>query len=239
MPSMQGKDGVMKTVAVIPAYNEEKTIAEIVAMTKKYCDYVVVSDDKSQDLTVYEANTHGAAVVINTDGGRGAGGATRRGLNESVKHNPDAVITLDGDGQHNPGEMLLLLEPIRRGEADIAIGSRFIYPPNGNMPKYRAFGIKTVNWLVNVFAPLKFTDTLCCYRAFTREAVAALPIEDNGFGFGTEMLIKARKKGLRIKEVPITSLYHEDFWQNSTLNPLRHGLSLVWATIKWRLRCAF
>lgn len=227
----------MKTVAVIPAYNEQKTIAEIVAMTKKYVDDVVVSDDNSRDSTVYEANTHGAMVVINMDGSRGAGGSTRRGLNAGERYYPDVLVTLDGDGQHNPAEMPLLLEPIRRGEADIVIGSRFIYPPNGNMPRYRAFGIKTVNLLVNAFSPVKFTDTLCCFRAFTREAVEALPIEDNGFGFGTEMLIKARKKGLRIKEVSVTSLYHEDFWQNSTLNPLRHGLSLVWATIKWRLRC--
>jgi len=228
----------MKTVAVIPAYNEEKTIAEIVDMVKKNCDYVVVSDDKSQDLTVYEANAHGAAVVINTDGGRGAGGSTRRGLDISIKQNPDVVVTLDGDGQHNPAEMLFLLDPIRRGEADIVIGSRFIYPSNGNMPRYRAFGIKIVNLLVNAFSPVKFTDTLCCFRAFTREAVEALPIEDNGFGFGTEMLIKARKKGLRVKEVPVTSLYHKEFRQNSTLNPLRHGLLLVWATIKWRIKCA-
>jgi len=183
-------------------------------------------------------NAHGAAVVINTDGGRGAGGSTRRGLDISIKQNPDVVVTLDGDGQHNPAEMLFLLDPIRRGEADIVIGSRFIYPSNGNMPRYRAFGIKIVNLLVNAFSPVKFTDTLCCFRAFTREAVEALPIEDNGFGFGTEMLIKARKKGLRVKEVPVTSLYHKEFRQNSTLNPLRHGLLLVWATIKWRIKCA-
>ena len=229
----------MKTVAIIPCYNEQKTIADIVAGAKRHCDVVLVSDDKSQDATVYEANVSGAAVAINTDGKRGAGSNTRRGLRSSYAEFADVSVTLDGDGQHNPAEILFLLEPIRRGEADIVIGSRFLYPSNGNMPRYRALGIKTVNWLCNVFSPVKFTDTLCCFRAFTRDAVEALPIEDNGFGFGVEMLIKARKKGLRVKEVPVTSLYHSDFWQNHTLNPLRHGLSLVWATIKWRIKCAF
>lgn len=227
----------MKTVAVIPCYNEQKTIAEIVDMVKKYCGDVVVSDDRSQDATVYEANTHGAAVVINTDGSRGAGGTTRRGLDAGERYYPDVLVTLDGDGQHNPAEILFLLEPIKRGEADIVIGSRFLYPLNGDMPRYRKFGIGIVNWLVNVFSPVKFSDTLCCFRAFTREAVKALPIEDNGFGFGVEMLIKARKKGLRVKEVPVTSIYHTDFWQNHTMWPLWHGLSLVWATIKWRVKC--
>lgn len=227
----------MKIVAVIPCYNEGKLISEIVDMSKKYCDSVVVSDDKSQDHTVYEANTHGAIVVMNMEGHKGAGGATKRGIEACIKDDIDVVVTLDGDGQHNPSEMPFLLEPIRHGTADIVIGSRFLYPPNGNMPKYRKLGIKTVTWLVNVFSPIKFTDSLCCFRAFTKGVAQALPIEDNSFGFGTEMLIKARKKGLRVKEVPITSIYNDDFWQNHTMWPLWHGLSLVWATIKWRIKC--
>ena len=233
---------MIKTVAVIPTYNEEKTIAEIVTMAKKHCARVIVVDNMSTDKTCEEAGKAMPCHNIYRSYVRGAGAATALGLAHSLNllkpYCCKAIVTLDGDGQHNPGEILLLLEPIRRGEADIVIGSRFIYPSNGNMPKYRAFGIKTVNWFVNVFSPVKFTDTLCCFRAFTREAVKALPIEDDGFGFGTEMLIKARKKGLRVKEVPVTSIYHEDFWQNHTMWPLWHGLSLVWATIKWRIKCA-
>lgn len=232
----------MKTVAVIPAYNEEKTIAEIVAGAKRRCDEVVVSDDYSTDNTYVEAIKAGAYAISDSYAifNRGAGRNTRRGMARAlIGANADVVVTLDGDGQHNPAEILFLLEPIKRGEADVVIGSRFLYPLNGDMPRYRKLGIKTVNWLCNMFSPVKFTDTLCCFRAFTREAVRALPIQDNGFGFGTEMLIKARKKGLRVKEVPVTSIYHADFWQNHTMWPLWHGLSLVWATIKWRLRCAF
>jgi len=226
-------------VVVIPCFNEAETIGDIVSEVKRQGANVIVSDDKSTDATVYWAEVKGAFVVKSNENCRGAGRNTRRGILVGRVGKSDIVVTLDGDGQHNPAEMLFLVEPIRRNEADVVIGSRFLEPHNDDMPRYRAFGIKAITWLVNIFSTVKFTDAQCGYRAFTIEALDKLPIEDNGFGFSVEMLIKARKNGLRIKEIPVTSLYHKEYRRNSTLNPIKHGLVVSWAVIKWRIKCAF
>ena len=226
----------MRIVAVIPAYNEETTITDLVKRALQYVNCgVIVVDDGSIDQTGWIAEKAGAEAV-KLWRNFGAGGATRMGLGFAKARDADVVVTLDGDGQHNPFEIPDVIAPILDGDADLVIGSRFI--GDYKMPAYRRFGIWVITELYNIGSRDRVRDSQSCFRAYNRKALELLEITEDGFAFSVETLIKARKNGLRIVEVPITCHYHERYWDNSTLNPVRHGLSVAWATIKWRLRLA-
>ncbi|MDN5319832.1 MAG: hypothetical protein PWP49_252 [Thermococcaceae archaeon] len=114
----------MKTLIVIPAYNEELTIGSVVALAKKYGDVLVV-DDGSKDRTSEIAQNAGA-IVIRHDVNKGKGAALKTGFGYALANGYDVVVTLDADGQHN---IPLLLKPILKGEADLVIGSRYLNVP--------------------------------------------------------------------------------------------------------------
>ena len=229
----------MKIIVVIPCYNEERHIREVVlgcmeySMINPYIDGVVVADDCSTDNTIDEADKVGAGYVQERNAKRGAGRNTKRGLDYAIELNGDQFVTLDGDGQHDPDNIPSLLRGLKR--ADFVVGSRFM---NGraNIKIYRYFGIKVITWLYNIGSGIKLTDAQCCFRAFSKYALEKTKITENGFAFSVETLVKARATGLRIKEVPVKCIYHREFGQNSTLNPIRHGLGVAFAVIKWRLK---
>ncbi|MEE9304548.1 MAG: glycosyltransferase family 2 protein [Thiotrichaceae bacterium] len=231
---MKSLEGKMKVVAVIPCYNEEKTIADIVTRTTKYVEKVVVADDCSIDKTVDIALKAGATVVAN-EIRQGFGGNMLSGISSAMTNGkPDIVVTLDGDGQHNPDEIPRVIEPILKGQTDIVIGSRFM--GDYDAPRYRKFGIDVITWLYNVGNEQKITDAQSCLRAYKREVLESVNLEEKGFGLSTEILVKARAKGFRIVEVPVSCIYHKEFSMNSSMNPIKHGLSVALCTIKWRLR---
>lgn len=246
----------MKTIAVIPVFNEENTIGRVVEETKKHCDVVVVVDDCSTDRTPQIIQKLGIKYALHGKN-KGTGAATRIGILMALRLGADVVVTLDGDGQHNPSQIPLFLSPFSiKDSADIAIGSRFFdtskYAPEelgfyscyaeglecdySNVPKYRKFGIDIVTWLYNLCHKQKVSDALCCFRAFSRGTLEKMVIEEDGFGFSTEILIKARKKGCKIIEVPVNCIYHKNYRQNSTFSPIKLGMILAWKTIFWRLK---
>jgi glycosyltransferase involved in cell wall biosynthesis len=146
------------------------------------------------------------------------------------------IVTLDGDGQHNPVYIDPILQPLKDGTADLVIGSRFL---NGDhAPSYRMLGITIINWLYNFGAKSKIADSQSGFRAFTKEVAVACPIAEDGFQFSTEFLIKARANGFRIVEVPISCVYQGN-GQDHSMNAIKHGLKVALATIKWRLKIEF
>ena len=114
----------MKTLIIIPAYNEELTIGSVVALARKYGDVLVV-DDGSADRTSEIARNAGA-FVIKHETNMGKGAALRTGFEYALSMDYKIVVTLDADGQHNPDEIPVLLEPIVNGKADLVIGSRYL-----------------------------------------------------------------------------------------------------------------
>lgn len=224
----------MKVIAVIPAYNEEKTIADVVKGAKKYCDEVIVVDDCSTDRTPQILWELGIKYLSHREN-KGVGAATWFGIKMALRQEADIVVTLDGDGQHNPAEIPTLLKPFKLyGNIGVVIGSRFL---NGSkIPQYRRFGIDIVNWLYNFGCKYKVSDSLSGFRAYSREFIKQVVIEENGFGYIPEILIKARKVNFGIVEVPINCKYFEDYKQNSTFNPIKLGIILAWKTIYWRLK---
>jgi glycosyltransferase involved in cell wall biosynthesis len=229
----------MKVIAVIPAYNEALMITKVVNQAKKYCDEVIVVDDYSTDRTPYIIhNLHNESIrCFPLSENSGAGFATELGVNIALHYKADIIVTLDGDGQHNPDDIPWLLKPILKNEADITIGTRLTNDYiKRNMPNYRQFGNNILTWLYNFGYKAKISDSQCGFRAFNSKVFDKIQIKEKGFGFIVEQLIKARKLQLRVKEVPVTCIYHDDFKLNSSMNPLKHGLITALKTVYWRIR---
>ena len=219
----------MKIIAVIPCLNEEHFIKDVVVKTINYVDKVIVIDDGSKDATARVAQEAGAEVVSHPRS-QGAGAATRTGFETALKHGADIVVTIDGDGQHNPEEIPRLLAPILKGQADLVIGSRFL-DPDTNMPHYRKLGIDAITWLYNWGSPVRVSDSQSGFRAHSRKLLEAVRITRKDFSFSIEVLVKSRRLGLVIAEVPVSCLYHAS---GSTMDPLSHGLRVAWSVFLHR-----
>jgi len=227
----------MAIVAVIPCYNEARSASDIITRASQYVGRVIVSDDNSTDNTIPIARKAKASITMNHTGKRGAGANTKRGIDAALALNPNIIVTLDGDGQHNPDEISKVVKPIIDNKANLVIGSRFMPRHYDNTaPLYRRVGIGIITSLYNIFSSHKLYDAQSCFRAFDVKALEVATITERGFPFSIETLVKARHARLRIVEVPISCIYHKEFGLNSSMNPIRQGVSLALATIKWRIR---
>ena len=228
----------MQITAVIPCYNAERHIEEVITKAQKYVNRVIVVDNMSTDRTAEIACEVNPGWDFKRCYVRGAGATTALGIAFSL--NPlkhlfaDIIVTLDSDGQHDPDEIPFVVQPLIEKKADLMIGSRFM--GDYEIPKYRKFGIDVITALYNIGKKQQITDGQSCLRAFTRDVAKNIKITENGFGFSTEFIIKARAHGYRIMEVPITCIYHKTHAENSTLNPVRHGLGVAFKTLKWRIK---
>ena len=220
-----------RITAVIPAYNAEKTIGDVVKQCLSYCDEVFVVDDGSKDKTTLVA-LEAKAKVFQLSQNHGAGFATAFGLNGVW--NSEVVVTVDSDGQHDPKEILSVCAPILNDKADLVIGSRFLEGSVASMLPYRKLGINIITDVYN-WGHLPITDAQCCFRAFRGSMLRRIIPQSHRFGFSTEMLIRARKNKLRIMEVPISCKYR-NLKQDSSMNPVIHGVSVLLDTIMWRVK---
>jgi len=211
-----------RTLIVIPAYNEELTIGSVVALAKKYGDVLVV-DDGSSDRTSEIAKEAGA-IVIRHERNVGKGQALKTGFEYALSRGYDFVVTLDADGQHNPDEIPLLLEPTIKGEADLVIGSRYLNESKKKIPVYRRFGLWVLNKSTKVVAGVD-VDSQSGFRAINRKALEKLNLNSTDYSVETDMVVKVREEGLKIKEVPISVRY--DVPKKHKKNPVSHGLSVL------------
>ncbi len=218
-----------RVVAAIPCYNEARFIGDVVRQTAPHVDVVIVVDDGSTDETTKVAQVAGARTVrLPTNMGPGA--AAQSCLRAAREAHADVLVTLDGDGQHDPAEIPTVIGPILSGEADLVIGSRFMGGYN-NVAPYRRFGIGVITLLYNLGARVQISDAQSCFRAYNRRALDTLRITEPGFGFSVETLVQARTAGLRIREVSISCRYHPE---SHSMNPVLHGLDVVLRVIKHR-----
>jgi glycosyltransferase involved in cell wall biosynthesis len=194
----------MKLVVVIPAYNEEKNIGSVLEGVKKYTKNIIVIDDGSEDKTSLIAKEKGALVYSHFIN-RGLGGALSTGIKAALRENPDIIITLDADGQHDPNEIPKLIKPTIEDEADFVIGSRFL--EKQQMPILRKFGNYFYN-LINWFLfGIKLTDTQSGMRAFNKKVAESLEIVTNGMEVSSEIIKEINIHNFKIKEVPIKAIY--------------------------------
>ena len=218
----------MKITIGLPAYNEEKNIASVITKLKKITDSIIVCDDGSSDMTS-EISKNLGAVVISHKKNMGYGAALRTIFQKSVELDSDILVTFDADGQHRVEDINKILQPLENNEADVVIGSRFL-DNESKIPNYRKIGIKVITKVTNASLKKKLTDSQSGFRAYNKQALTQISPSEMGMGISTEILIKASSKGLRIAEIPITVLYHDN---TSTHNPVSHGTSVLVSTIKF------
>ena len=212
-------------VAAIPAFNEERTIAKLVLEAQKHVDVVLVCDDGSTDSTAEIAERMGAD-VIRHDRNLGYGAAIKTLFITARELNADVLVTLDGDGQHDPSEIPSLVEPVLENKADIILGSRFLDSKKNGIPRYRSWGIKLISKLTGAASNHNFNDAQCGFRVYGRKALNCLNLVENGMGSSVEILMKAKKQGLTVAEVPAKCQYKE-LEKTSTQNPIEHGTSVL------------
>jgi glycosyltransferase involved in cell wall biosynthesis len=204
----------------MPAYNEGKYIGTMVLDARQYADEIIVVDDGSRDATAKIASLAGAH-VIRHEKNRGYGAAIRSLIAEARKRDPDMLVIIDADGQHDPGEIPLFSKSIEKGN-DFVIGSR--RQQKGRIPFYRRIGQGIILRTVSVLSKNKLSDSESGFRAFSRKALKAIDLKESGMAVSAETVAEAFKKGLKVAEVPITVTYNQD---SSTLNPLAHGFGVL------------
>lgn len=208
--------------AIIPAYNEEKTIGSVVLGTLQHTSKVIVVDDGSSDHTGEIAKLAGAELIIHpTNQGKGA--ALKTGF--QAASDADVIITLDSDGQHETSQIPQLVEPILNGEADVVNGSRYLNREDDETPAYRRVGQNVLDAATNLSGDLKITDSQSGFRAFAGHTIPVFGFHSTGYTIESEMLIDAAKAGLRIKEIQIEAIYGEE--SHHKANPVKHGVGVL------------
>lgn len=217
-------------VAAIPAFNEERTIAKLVLEAQKFVDVVLVCDDGSTDMTAEIAERMGAD-VIRHEKNLGYGRALKTLFTMARELNVDALVTLDADGQHDPRQIPQLVEPVLEKKADIILGSRFLDSEETDVPRYRSLGIKLITKLTGAASNQNIHDAQCGFRVYGRKALLGLNLIENGMGLSVEILMKAKKQGLTVAEVP-TSCQYKELERTSTQNPIQHGAGVLMSIIR-------
>lgn len=191
----------MQCLAIIPAFNEEESIASIIQETKKYVNQVLVVDDQSADSTGKIARLNGATVIYRSEN-KGVGAAMKAGIAHAKKLEPNIVITIDADGQHRPKDIPRLIQPIITGEADFVLGSRFLDGQPRNMSQIKRTGNRLITRITSFLAGVKLTDTQTGFRAFNRKVLLSLDLVSD-FTYTQEMILAICHKGFRCAEVPV------------------------------------
>ncbi|QQG38526.1 MAG: glycosyltransferase family 2 protein [Candidatus Woesearchaeota archaeon] len=216
----------MKTIAIIPAYNEEKNIERVIEGTKKYVNYTIVVNDGSIDKTVEKARK--ADLVLTHLVNMGKGLALKTGIEAAIQKKTDVIITIDADMQHDPDDIPRLLKEIKRG-SDIVIGSRTI---DKEMPFVLKFG----NWFLhNSFKKLfkvNIKDTQSGFRAFKSSIYPQLKWASEGYAVETEMLINLNKYNLEYKEIPIKAVYTDKYKGTTPVD----GIKIFLSMLLWKLK---
>jgi glycosyltransferase involved in cell wall biosynthesis len=193
----------MKTVAIIPAYNEETTLADVLQRTRDFVDEIIVVNDGSKDRTGEIARAHNVTVVEHVIN-RGLGAAIGTGFATALKRGADLAITLDADGQHDPDEIKKFIEAADKG-ADVVIGSRML--TRKGMPWYRQVANVLGNLVTFVLFGAWVTDSQSGFRAFNRHALQQIQIKTNRMEVSSELIAEAKRHKLKLVEVPIKAIY--------------------------------
>ena len=217
----------MSVLALIPCYNEGGRIADVVRGCLEHVDAVLVVDDGSTDATADEARQAGA-IVIAYEPNRGKGVALNLGYDYAVREGYDSVITLDGDGQHNPVEIPKFLEAAAPDDVHVVLGNRM--SDVATMPKIRRFTNRTTSFFVSRLSGQKMRDSQTGYRLIKTAVLKAVRCTTRNYEAESEILIKAGRAGFHVTEVPIATIYHGG---KSSIHPLFDTLRFVRLVLRY------
>ncbi len=211
----------MKICIVIPTYNEAKTIASIIRKIRHQELEVVVIDDGSLDNT-YEIAKDNGAIVLRNENNEGKGASLIKGFHYAQDRDCDAVITMDGDGQHLPEEIPYFIRLAKYSNSGIFIGNRMFKIKN--MPFVRVFTNKLMSWLISFVAGQSIPDTQCGFRLIKKEVLEKINLKTSKYETESEIIIKASRLGFKIESVPIKSIYSGE---KSQINPVIDTLRFI------------
>ena len=193
----------MNVVAIIPAFNEEKTIGDVIESTKSFVDKIIVVNDGSDDRTQQIAKSKGAYVVTHVIN-RGLGAAIGTGFEVALRERAAIAVTLDADGQHDPNEIQKFIDAIEQG-ADVVIGSRML--TRKGMPWHRQVANLLGNFVTFFLFGAWVSDSQSGFRAFSNYALEKIQIQTNRMEVSSEIIAESKHKNLKLVEVPIKAIY--------------------------------
>jgi len=218
----------LQPAVVIPVYNHGLQINGVIRRTLKTGLPVFVVNDGSTDSTASEIDKGEGLTVLNHAVNQGKGAAILTGLTAAFQSGCNLAITLDGDGQHNPEDAWNLLDQVQDGQRCIVIGSRRGMVKGGNVPWTSRFGRKFSNFWVWASGGPLLDDSQSGYRLYPLPETLEFAVKARRYQFEVEVLVKAKQKGITVKEAPVSVVYQAkgervshfrpwlDFWRNST-----------------------
>lgn len=220
----------MNIAAAIPALNEAAGIGPLVTEVARYAPRVLVVDDGSTDATAEIARQAGAT-VISHDRNRGKGAGLQTALAWArAEPDIDALVLVDGDGQHDPADIPRLIRELVGRNLDILVGSRFT--GDHNAPLYRLFGLHVLSASAALGSGIRLTDSQSGYRVLSRKAIDSLRLAQTSFAVESEMQFEAARADLAMGEAPIGIRYTGP----ARRSPVAHGVSVLVATMGMTLR---
>jgi glycosyltransferase involved in cell wall biosynthesis len=216
---------------IIPVYNEELTIGNIIDRTKVAAQKtglpyeIIVVNDLSYDRSLQVACNRGVRVFTLKEH-LGKGYALRAGFNQV---RGDIVVTIDSDGSHWPEELDEVLAPVLSGKADMVIGSRYMNHKRVEARKLNKFGVRIFNYLIQLFTGVSITDSQSGYRAMKRQVLEKQKLKSGEYEIESEMLVKTAKLGFRVAEVPIT--FEQRTYGRSGVDPMVDGSKIMFSII--------
>jgi glycosyltransferase involved in cell wall biosynthesis len=218
----------MRTVALVPAFNEAGTIGQVLTGLRGIVDHVLVVDDGSTDQTAALARDAGADVIVHGNN-RGKGQAVRSGISALLARDFTHLLLLDGDMQHLPSEASRLIESASRTGADLVLGERRF--SRVGMPASRYHANRLGSRALSLFVGVRLRDTQCGFRVVRMSALRNLPLRGRGYEIETEMLVKLWRRGARIVSVPISAVYGAG---PSKLRPVRDTTRTCFLAVYYR-----
>jgi len=212
---------------VIPAYNEEHTVGDIInrlKATMNKIDFnheIIIIDDGSSDRSA-EISRKQNVTVYSLKRHMGKGYALRSGFR---KAKGEIIATIDSDGSHRPEELPLLLMPILQGQADVVIGSRFLRKKPVGGKKFNFAGVRLFNLVIKILTGAVVSDSQSGYRVMKRGVLQNLSLKSNTYEIESEMLVKIAQKKFRIAEVPVS--FEQRTYGVSTLDPIVDGFKIL------------
>lgn len=222
----------MKVIIVIPAYNEEKTITQVIEGVKKYEKNIIVIDDGSIDKTYYQAKKTARnfknIIVLRHIINLGKGAALKTGCQAAIKLRADIIITMDADGQHSPDDIPKLIQKLIKENLDIVFGSRQI---NKKMPFIKFLGNKILTNIINLLSGTHLSDTQSGFKAFTSAAYKKIAWQSQDYRIETEIIFNCGKHKLKYSQVPIQTIYKNIYKGTTVLD----GIKILINLFKWKL----